>query len=232
MKIIYSSVKKIISIFLKEKIDIFRNKKMLMMFLIFPIIAIFYTNVDVGTDQLSGMVFMVMNVIMPPLTCISGTVSEEREKGTLRSLIFAGVKPYEYFIGIGICMGLFNFIGTCIIGMVYNNSSPDAGSVLIVAMISIVCSMILGANIGISAKNQISASSMAAPISLALGMLALFGLGNDNIHKYTQYIYTQAVTDMILKNEVTIKGISVMIINAVILFGIFVAIYMRRYKAD
>lgn len=229
---IYKNVKNFFTIFRKQRIDIFRNKKILLMFLIFPLMGLFYKIIASDGEQLSGMIFLVMNIIMPPITCMASTICEEREKGTLRCLIFSGVNPLEYFCGTGLCLGMFCFIGTCIVAMIYESAGSNDGLILGISGVAILGSMLVGAIIGLLAKNQVSVAPLAAPISLVLGMSAILGMTNDQMHSITQYIYTQAIIDIIIKGEITLKQVICIIVNFTIFFLLFIVMYMKKKRVD
>lgn len=231
MKKIIISIRKIKAIFEKQKIDIYRNKRALLMFFIFPIMALIYQLIS-AEDLSSKGVFLAMNVIMPPITCLASTVCEERESGTLRCLVFAGVKPVEYFIGIGLCMGLFHFISVCFSAMIQNDTSISSILLLGVAGSGIVCSLLIGADIGLIAKKQVSVASLSAPISLFLGMAAFLGLANPVVHKFTKYIYTQIIIDVVMRQPLT-TNMALILISNIIIFGLlYIFMYGRRKRAD
>lgn len=229
---IMKSIKNIVSIFEKQKTDIYRNKKALLMFFIFPIMEFIYIFISVDRDLSSDGIFLVMNVIMPPITCMASTICEEREKGTLRCLVFAGVTPIEYFIGTGLCMGLFNFISTCLTAMIQNDTNINSVLLLGTAGIGIFCSMLIGAVIGLLAKKQVSVASLTAPVSLLLAMSALLGLSNPHVHKYTQFFYSQSIIDVVMKRTLTIKSSFVIFINIIIFGIIFIKMYEQRKRTD
>lgn len=231
MKKIIRSLKKTAAVFEKQKIDIYRNKRVLIMFFIFPIMSIVYQFISTDDTSSTG-VFLAMNVIMPPITCMASTICEERESGTLRCLVFAGVKPSEYFIGAGLCMGLFNFISACFSAMIQNDTSISSLLLLGTAGLGIICSLLVGADIGLIAKKQVSVASLSAPVSLFLGMAAFLGLANPTAHKFTQYFYTQIVVDVVMRQPLTISMAVIFLANLSVFGLLFIIMYGRRKRAD
>ena len=109
-------MKNITAVFLKQIKETFRNKTILIQFLMFPVMVIIMENaikLENMPEHFFVKLFAVMFVGMAPLTCMSAIISEEKEKNTLRALMMSNVKPFEYLIGVG----AYVFI-MCIIGAV------------------------------------------------------------------------------------------------------------------
>lgn len=212
-------------IFNKQKIDIMRNKQQLIILGIFPCMSLLYKMIDHETT--SFYLFMLMCSIMVPITCMSSTVSEENDKGTLRSLIYAGTHAYQYFIGVGLCIGFLTFISVCLIGII-SGESTDTSLVLGVMSISIIQSLLIGALIGIVTKRQINVSAMSAPSSLILGMIPVIGSSSNSIHRITRFLYSQVVLDIVIKRHYDVNQIIILIINVIILFVTFVTFYSKN----
>lgn len=209
-------------IFNKQKIDTMRNKQQLIILCIFPLMSLLYKMIE--HEATSFYLFMLMCTIMVPITCMSSTVSEENDKGTLRSLIYAGIHAHEYFIGVGLCIGLLTFISVCLIGMI-SEESTDTCLVLGMMSISIVQSLLIGASIGVLTKRQINVAAMSAPSSLIIGMLPVVGTSSQTVHYITRFLYSQVVLDIVIKRQYDIHQILILIINAIVLFVIFVILY-------
>ena len=201
-----------------------RNKQQLILFFIFPIMALFYTMME--HEQSSYYLFMLMCSIMVPIMCVASTISEENERGTLRSLIYAGICSYEYFMGMGMCIGLLCFISICIVGMISGDSS-SVGIVLVMMGVSIIISSLIGALIGTVTKSQVNVSAIAAPCSLVLGMLPVIGLMTKTVHNITQYAYSQIVLDVVMEKHITTQQIMLLVVNFLIFFVLFVVTYRK-----
>ena len=109
-------MKNITAVFLKQIKETFRNKTILIQFLMFPVMVIIMENaikLENMPEHFFVKLFAVMFVGMAPLTCMSAIISEEKEKNTLRALMMSNVKLFEYLLGVG----AYVFI-MCIIGAV------------------------------------------------------------------------------------------------------------------
>ena len=97
-------MKNITAVFLKQIKETFRNKTILIQFLMFPVMVIIMENaikLENMPEHFFVKLFAVMFVGMAPLTCMSAIISEEKEKNTLRALMMSNVKPFENLFGVG-----------------------------------------------------------------------------------------------------------------------------------
>ena len=93
------NIKHILAIFKKTYKDMSRNKRQLMFFLLFPIMAnIYYITLKDGRE-FYAIAFLPVNILFCSMNIMAAIIAEEKETGTLRSLMFANIKPVEYFIG-------------------------------------------------------------------------------------------------------------------------------------
>ena len=98
----------------KQCRDTWKNKTVLIQFVMFPLLGIIMTK----TVKIEGMpenffvnLFATMYVGMAPLTSVCAIISEEKEKNTLRVLLMADVTPAQYLVGVGCYVFLACLIG-------------------------------------------------------------------------------------------------------------------------
>ena len=113
-------MRNIIAIFQKQVKETFKNKTILIQFIMFPLMAIIMEN----TVKIEGMpdnffvnLFSSMYIGMAPLTSMASIISEEKEKNTLRVLMMSQVKPMQYLIGTGSYIWGICMIGACVLGL-------------------------------------------------------------------------------------------------------------------
>lgn len=225
------------AIFKKTLRDMIRNKRQLLFFLMFPAMTyLFYATMKDGREMFP-IVFLPINVLFCSMNIMASIIAEEKEKGTLKSLIFANIKPLEYFIGNGLFVLLASLISCSLFIPLINISGINYLYFYVSIILSSLCSMVLGAAIGISAKNQMAANGMCAPITIVLGMLPTFGALNESMQNITKLLYStrfaDTIAEIINQTAVTIdyKIILTYIINFIICITVFSIVY-RKKKLD
>lgn len=225
------------AIFKKTLRDMIRNKKQLLFFLMFPAMTyLFYATMKDGREMFPT-VFLLINVLFCSMNIMASVIAEEKEKGTLRSLIFANIKPLEYFVGNGLFVLLASLISCSLFIPLINISGINYLYFYVSIILSSLCSMVLGATIGISVKNQMAANGMCAPITIVIGMLPTFGAMNESMQSITKLLYStrfaDTIAEIINQTSVTIdyKIILTYIINFIICITVFSIVY-RKKKLD
>lgn len=102
-------MRNVLIIIKKQLKDTIKNKTILIQFLLFPIMTLImeYAIVIDGMPELFfTKLFSIMYIGMAPLTSVAAIISEEKEKNTLRVLMMANVKPWQYLMGVGIYVWL------------------------------------------------------------------------------------------------------------------------------
>lgn len=224
----------ITAIFKKTFKDMSRNKRQLLFFIMFPVMAHIFASFIKDGKEMYPITFLPINVLFCSMNVLAAIISEEKEKGTLRSLIFANIKPLEYFIGNGLFVLLATLISCSLFIPLINISGINYLFFYISIILSSICSMILGATIGVIAKNQMSANGMCSPITIIIGMLPTFGVFNKTIESISKLLYTTrfatTVAEIVTKTSVTInfKILLTYIINFIICSIIFSIVYRQR----
>ena len=228
----------ITAIFKKTLRDMTRNKRQVLFFFMFPVMTyLFYATMEEGR-KMFPIVFLPINVLFCSMNIMALLIAEEKEKGTLRSLIFANIKPLEYFIGNGLFVLLASLISCSLFLPLINISGINYLYFYLSITLSSLCSMVLGAAIGISVKNQMAANGMCAPITIVIGMLPTFGAMNESMQKITKFLYStkfaDTIAEIINKTTVTInyKIILTYIINFIICITIFSIVYKKKELDD
>ena len=112
-------MKHIIAILWKQIKDTFKNKEILIQFVMFPALTLIMEKaitIEGMPEHFFTNLFGVMYVGMAPLTSMASIISEEKEKNTLRALLMSNVKPAEYVIGVGCYIWCICMLGACVIG--------------------------------------------------------------------------------------------------------------------
>ena len=217
------------AIFIKQAINMFRNPMVMVQFIIFPAVALVMTElVAKSNDAISNNIFVtMMGTIfagMGLITATSAVIAEDIERKSLRLLVMAGVKPSEYLAGTGGFILLAGAVTSVAFVLIGDFTEVESLKFLSVMISSATASIILGASIGILAKNQQAASAMGMPIAMILGFTPMIASFNKNVEKVASVIYSQQLN--VIVNDFSANFISAMTVIGVniavlaILFGI------------
>ena len=222
------------AIFRKQILDTRKNKMVLIQFVLFPIMTIVMSNV-VKIDDMPEFfylkLFSIMYMAMAPITSVSAIISEEKDKGTLRALTMSNVSPMAYLLGVGVYDFLACFIGTMVMSNFCGLEGAAWGKYLLVIASGLLISIVLGAAIGVMAKDQMSATSLSVPIMCVFTFLPMMAQFNDTIAKVAKFFYTQqlylALTDT---NNVKIgtEGLIIIAANALLVLMFFIIAFRKE----
>lgn len=225
-------MKNIIVIIKKQIKDTIKNKTVLIQFILFPILTIIMENaikMDGMPEMFFTKLFSIMYIGMAPLTAMAAIISEEKEKNTLRVLMMANVKPWQYLIGVGVYVWTI-----CMLGAGIMATGLDRENVLAYMLImgaGFVLSILAGACVGIYSKNQMVSTSVVMPVMMILSFAPMLSLFNDKIAKVSKVLYTQQMR-LILDNmklaDIKTESAIIIMVNAVIVLALFFIIFRRK----
>lgn len=221
-------------IFKKQIKDTFKNKTILIQFILFPLMTLIMENaisLDGMPEHFFAKLFSVMYMGMAPLTAASAIISEEKEKNTLRVLMMANVKPAEYLAGIGSYVWLICMLGASVIGVSSGFSAERFAFYMAVMGVGFIASVLVGAAIGIFAKNQMMATSVVMPVMLIFSFVPMLAMFNETIEKAAQIIYTQQMNLLLDKmsfGENSMGGTCIVLCNLILFVIMFIVAYKRN----
>ena len=219
-------------IFKKQLKDTLKNKTVLIQFIMFPLMTLLMEHAISLPDMpelFFTKLFSVMYMGMAPMTSAAAIISEEKEKNTLRALMMANVKPWEYLLGVGAYVWTLCMAGAGI--MATGLASSDIPFYLGVMAAGFVISISLGACIGIFSSNQMTATSLFVPVMLVFSFSPMLAMFNDKIEKVARIFYTQQLR--VLMNQMSFEGIKpesimILIVNAVLAIALFFVAFERK----
>ena len=225
-------MRNVLVIIKKHLKDTLKNKTVLIQFIMFPLMTLVMENAISLPDMpelFFTKLFSVMYMGMAPLTSAAAIISEEKEKNTLRVLMMANVKPWEYLLGVGTYVWILCMAGAGI--MATGLPAADIPVYLGVMAAGFVISIALGACIGIFSSNQMTATSLFVPVMLVFSFSPMLAMFNDKIEKVARIFYTQQLR--VLMNQMSFEGIkpeSIMIlsVNAVLAIALFFVAFKRK----
>ncbi|MEE1101599.1 MAG: ABC transporter permease [Agathobacter sp.] len=225
-------MRNILIIIKKQLKDTIKNKTILIQFILFPIMTIIMEN----AIMLEGMpelfftkLFSIMYIGMAPITSVAAIISEEKEKNTLRVLMMANVRPWQYLMGVGIYVWAICMLGACV--MATGLSADKIAFYMIMMGSGFIISIIAGACIGIYAKNQMAATSIVMPGMMILAFAPMLAMFNEKIAKVAKILYTEQFKEMLETmsfDGIVGQSVAIVIVNAVVLIALFEIAYQRK----
>lgn len=231
-------MRKTIAVFTKQLKDTWRNKSVLLQFILLPVLALIMGYLmPEGTmpKQNIAAMFTTMYVGMIPISSMCSIIAEEREKGTLRSLRMANVGGGQYLVGIGSCLFVESLFGVAVFSVLGAYTGEELTQYIVASVLGILTSLLIGATIGLVAKNQMSATSLSAPMAIVLSFVPTMATMNEDIAKVSKYFYTQQLNNLFqdLGNEpFTSERLIILFSNIAIFCLVFTVIYHKKGLRD
>lgn len=225
-------MRNVLIIIAKQLKDTLKNKVILIQFILCPAMALILENtikVDGMGDLFFTKLFSIMYIGMAPLTAVASIVSEEKEKNTLRVLMMANIKSWQYLLGIGAYVWMICMLGAAVMSTGFSGEAVI--NYLIVMAMGFAVSILAGACVGVYAKNQMNATSLVMPVMVILSFVPMIAVFNERIAKVARYLYTQQLRNMLDRVSLSGDGMEtwvIMGINAVIFLGLFAIVFKKK----
>ena len=225
-------MRNVVTIVKKQLNDTLKNKTVLIQFVMFPVLTLIFEhaiNIPDMPELFFAKLFSVMYMGMAPLTAVAAIISEEKEKNTLRVLMMANVKPWEYLVGVSIYVWTICMAGAGVIATSF--PAKDIPFYLAVMAAGFIISIAVGACVGIFAPNQMVSTSMVLPVMLVFSFAPMLAMFNDKIEKIARIFYTQQIR--VLLNNMTFDGIkpenfAIVAVNALLAIILFFAAFKKK----
>ncbi|MBP3415683.1 MAG: ABC transporter permease [Clostridia bacterium] len=224
----------IAAIFLKQIKDTLKNKTVLIQFLMFPLITLVMQNtikLDNMPENFFVNLFSVMYIGMAPLTSTAAIISEEKETGTLRSLMMSNVSPIQYLVATGGYVFLLCIGGCAILCAAGGYTGSCAAVFMALCAFGTLVSVFLGAAIGVFSTGQMMATSITVPVMLVLSFLPMLSMFNSTIEKIARFFYSQQISTLINKIgdfSLNLESMVIMAANIIITLILFLTAYKKR----
>ncbi len=222
-----------VSVIIKKQLkDTLKNKTVLIQFVMFPAMTLIMENaikMDGMPENFFTKLFSVMYIGMAPLTSVAAIISEEKEKNTLRVLLMANVKPWEYLMGVSVYVWTLCMMGALV--MSFGLPASNIPFYLMIMGLGFLISILIGACVGIHAKNQMVSTSLVMPVMMILSFAPMLAMFNDNIEKMARFFFTQQIR--VIFNTMSIgdvggTGLAVIAANGCAALGLFFFTFRRN----
>ncbi|MBQ9902422.1 MAG: hypothetical protein IJM51_08600 [Clostridia bacterium] len=186
-------MKTIAALLIKQCKDSLHNLPSLMILIIYPAVAFIMSTAMQGEEKMGDIfipMFAAMHCSFAPLVISSNILSEEKEKGTLRSLVMAGVSRIQYLVSLFI----FVLIAVMLTGSAFLLMKPVtsfyAEAFAAAMLLGSAVSAVIGMCIGLYSKNVTAANGIAVPVGLVFALLPMLGQFNSSLSKAAEFTYS------------------------------------------
>lgn len=219
----------------KQLKDILRNKTILIQFLMFPGLTVIMENaveIQGMPEHFFANMFAVMYVGMAPLTCAAAVISEEKENNTLRVMQMYNVKAFEYLIGNAVYIIFVCMAGSLVIGLAGGYRGTSLLCFMLLMLLGHSISVVLGAAIGVSGKNQMMATSVTVPVMLVLSFAPMLSFFNETIKEAAKYLFSVQLymfINSIGSIRIEVENIIILACNIVLAGAAFLVAYRKMF---
>jgi len=223
-------VNTVTAIFTKQMDDLTKNVSVTVMFVLFPVMAWLLSSFIGGEEGAAQIgMFAAMFVGSTPMIIIANNVAEDIEYKSLRFLVMAGVRPWQYLLGLIGFVLVMSVLSVAAFIFIGGFSGDLLIRFIIVAVLGLIASSILGGAIGIFAKNVQQASVIYTPFMMALAFMPMLSMFNELIARIAPYLFSYQVLRVIMDPYADFTHALIVIgVNIVALLAFFVVAYRKK----
>jgi len=221
------------AIFTKQAKDLTKSPMALIMFLLFPAVALIMTHFIEVEDFPNNNLFVTMMAAifagMGLISAVSDAIAEDIERKSLRFLIIAGVKPHQYLIGTGGFYLLAGAVTSIIFALIGDFTMQETFKFLAIVISGVATSILLGATVGIYAGSRQKATALAMPAALLVGFTPMIAAFNETVEKFAGFLYTQQINVIVNDFSASLfRPLLVIAANITVLIILFVIAYKKK----
>jgi len=216
------------AIFMKQMADLPKNFAGLGVFLLWPLMAFVMGSMMGDMDVQAGM-FAAMLIGSGPMMTIANNVAEDNEYKGLRFLVMAGVKPWQYLLGLAGSMFIASAVSLAALILIGGFTGDVLLRLIIVAVLGLIASSILGGAVGIFSRNVQKASAITTPLMMVLAFTPLFAGSNETVERIAEFLFPYQVLMVVLNPYADfVRALIVVGGNAVVLLAFFAIAYKKK----
>ncbi|MCL2865203.1 MAG: ABC transporter permease [Lachnospiraceae bacterium] len=218
----------IVAIFTKQMNDLPKNFSVLSLFVVWPLMALLFGSI-MGEPEIQAGTFAAMLIGSGPMTAIANNVAEDNEYKGLRFLVMAGVKPWQYLLGLAGSIFLISAVSLALLAFIGGFSGDLLLRFIVVAILGLITSSILGGAVGIFAKNVQQAAAIYTPLMMVLAFSPMLAGFNETIARIAEFLFPYQVL-MVIFNPYADFGRALLVIagNAIVLLIFFIIAYRKK----
>ncbi len=219
------------AILVKDIKDVLRNIQVLILFIIYPVVALIMTQ-SIGEEKGFFIgVFATMHFVFTPIVVAASMIAEEKEKNTLRVLRMSGISSLEFFLSTAVFVVALDCLAASSFIFMSGDSSINTGLFYSAAIFGNVISVLIGMCVGTYSKSPSATNGLAVPLGMIFSFLPMLSYFNKNLESISKYLFGQQIQYLISGQKLTAETIIICSINFIIVTGIYILLY-RKAKTD
>ena len=225
-----SSIK---AIFTKQAKDMIKSPMTLVMFLLFPAVALIMTLLIDMEDFPNNNLFVTMMAAifagMGLITAVADSIAEDIERKSLRFLVIAGVKPHQYLIGTAGFYLLAGTVTSVVFALIGDFTMQETLKFLAIMVSGVASSILIGATVGMYAGSRQKATALGMPVAMCVGFIPMIAAFNETVERFAGFLYTQQINVIVNDFSVSLyRPLLVVAANIAVLTGLFIIAYNKR----
>lgn len=195
------SFRRVNALFIKELRDFFRNPNVLVMCIMPIMFSLLYGKVMTSQIPKSIALALCLIISLTMIGCmvVSMLIAEEKEKNTLRTLMLSTLSPIEFLTGKSLVTLFICMVTNVIIFFIVNPTTINIWQYILIALISSITMIILGALVGIFSKSQMETGIIGFPIYMLLLLAPSLSSLNPILEKIANLCFTYHTLEAIYK---------------------------------
>lgn len=219
------------ALLIKHLKDSLCNLPSLMILVIYPAVTFVMLTAMKGEEGMADFfvpMFAAMHCSFAPLVLSSNLLSEEKEKGTLRALMLAGVSRVKYLASL-FCFVLLSVMATGSVFLLMKPGSAGYTAAFASAMVlGSAVSALIGLCVGICSANVSAANGIAVPVGLVFALIPMLGQFNDSISKAAVFTYSGQLKAVFESGVLSVNALIVSLSYGAVLSLLLLVLFRRR----
>ena len=223
-----------VAVFKNQFNEFMSDKEQMLMFIMFPGLAFFQVRImdlDYGVypyqiaTSIGGMfATAIMIMLLPQL------IAEHRENGSLRFLVMSGVKPISYLLGIGGFFLIINMVVAGFFAWLGEFTGYALVNFIVIMLVGVICTILIGAIIGILSKNRQKALGLAMPVGFGIAFLPMFSAVLEPLQPVMDLLYVERINNMMMEVHTGnfIGDLYVVLANIAVLTIVFAVLFKMK----
>jgi len=234
------------ALFMKQAVDLPKNFTVLSLFIMWPVMGLLFGQFMPEPIGIQMANFAGILIGSGPMVAIANNVAEDVEYKGLRFLVMAGVKPWQYILGMTLFFAIITAVTLAIMAVMGGFTGQLLLWLCILSILGIISSSLLGGAIGIFSKNVQQASAYYTPAMMLLAFVPMIAMFNETVAQFAQFLFSYQIGAVLFPlvmqahpelleyaGEMAadpdyMRAIIIMAANALVLLALFIAAYKKK----